>query len=63
MLDDDDLLERVAQAIYAQGAYCGNCEYGGWNTCRECRDCCQSYARAAFDVLDPVLEDYLEGRD
>lgn len=60
MLDDDDLLERVAQAIYAKGAYCGNCEYAGWNTCRGCRDCCLDYARAAFEILEPVLEGYFQ---
>lgn len=40
-------VEAAARAIYAEGAYCGNCEYAGWESCADCRDCCTSYAKAA----------------
>jgi len=43
--------EVAARQIYAEGAYCGCCEYLGWLTCTECREVCLRYARAAMHVF------------
>lgn len=54
--------ERVelAKVLYKEGAYCGNCEYVGWDTCADCRRCCIGYAAAAmlagFTKRAPVTE-------
>ena len=47
----EEAVEAAAKAIYAEGAYCGNCEYAGWDTCGDCRTCCISYAKAAAPYM------------
>jgi len=47
----DEAVEAAAKAIYADGAFCGNCPYAGWGTCPDCRECCTSYANAAAPYL------------
>lgn len=50
----DDVLEidrlAVAKAIYDEGAYCGDCEYEGWDTCSACREVNRSYADAVIKL-------------
>lgn len=45
------LRERIAQVIYKEGGYCGNCSYEGWDACAECRTCLLGYADAVLADL------------
>ncbi|AOY72070.1 hypothetical protein ARZXY2_2540 [Arthrobacter sp. ZXY-2] len=38
--------DDLAKVLYREGAYCGSCEYEGWETCADCRRCCDGYATA-----------------
>jgi hypothetical protein len=44
-------IEAVARSVYDEGAWCGDCEYEGWDTCSVCREVCDKYARAAVAAL------------
>jgi len=44
-------IERSAKATYAEGAFCGTCEYEGWDACADCRRCNMDYARAVVAAL------------
>lgn len=46
-----EVRERIARALYEAGAYCGNCEYDGWDSCAECREVLYRYAYAVLGVL------------
>jgi hypothetical protein len=46
----DELAEKIAVAIYGEGAYCGECDYAGWGTCRQCRADLSGYAAAVLAV-------------
>jgi hypothetical protein len=48
----DDRETRYAKAIYAEGAYCGDCSYEGWGECSDCVSVNLSYARAAIALAD-----------
>lgn len=37
--------EQVARTLYAEGAYCGNCAYEGWDSCEDCRTVTTRYAK------------------
>lgn len=50
--------EQIATVIYNKGAYCGNCDYDGWDSCVDCRSCCLVYADAAL----AELRDWLTGQ-
>lgn len=39
---------ELAKVIYTEGAFCGDCEYDGWDTCATCRRTCIGYAAAAL---------------
>lgn len=51
MTEHSEVRERIARALYKQGAYCGNCSFEGWDSCAECRWTLLSYAVAVLDVL------------
>lgn len=38
--------KTMAEVLYHEGAWCGDCEYEGWDACSGCRDTCEGYARA-----------------
>jgi len=44
-------IERAAKATYAEGAFCGTCEFEGWDSCADCRRCNMDYARAVVAAL------------
>ncbi|MGZ4621478.1 MAG: hypothetical protein ACXVGF_04680 [Blastococcus sp.] len=48
---EEAIRERVARALYDEGAWCGVCDYEGYDACRECRAAVRSYADAALAVL------------
>jgi hypothetical protein len=48
---DDVTRKRIARAIYDDGAYCGDCDYEGWDTCEECRDTVYRYADSVMAIL------------
>lgn len=41
----------VAQAIYGEGVFCGDCEYEGWESCAACRRSCLAAASAAIAAM------------
>lgn len=45
------LRERLALVVYKQGAYCGDCEYDGWDSCEDCRRCVYGYVDAVLADL------------
>jgi hypothetical protein len=52
-----DRRDRVARAIYDKGAYCGDCEYDGWDSCSACRRVNRGYADVALAAVLPALAD------
>ena len=42
-LDD---VEDLARVLHREGAWCGVCEYDGWDACKECRETVTGYATA-----------------
>lgn len=52
----DEIRERLAKTMHTEGAWCGDCEFEGWDSCSECRRVCLTYADAVLGVLDhPTL--------
>jgi hypothetical protein len=49
--------ERYAQAIYDEGAYCGDCGYEGWGECSACVRVNLDYARAVIALADAEQAD------
>jgi hypothetical protein len=51
------ITDVMAKILYAEGAWCGDCEYEGWDKCGVCRRTCRGYAkalvRAGFGLVDP----------
>lgn len=45
------VVERVARALYAEGAWCGCCDFDGWGTCSACCRIVRGYAIAAIAAL------------
>jgi hypothetical protein len=45
---DDETVEAIAKELYGEGAWCGNCDFGGWGSCEDCRNVCRTYARVAL---------------
>ncbi len=41
-IDTDDL----ARAVYREGAFCGDCDFEGWDSCSDCRRVARIYAEA-----------------
>lgn len=39
-------VEEMARVAYAEGAWCGVCEYEGWDACADCRTTLIGYATA-----------------
>src|SRR5690606_8630201 len=37
-------VEEMARVLHREGAWCGVCEYEGWDACRECRETVTGYA-------------------
>ena len=38
--------KTMAEVLHQEGAWCGNCDFEGWDACKDCRDTCEGYARA-----------------
>ena len=38
--------KTMAEVLHQEGAWCSNCEFEGWDACKDCRDTCEGYARA-----------------
>ncbi|AXH44424.1 hypothetical protein PP356_gp44 [Arthrobacter phage MargaretKali] len=51
VLFSEAAIERAAKATYAEGAFCGTCEFEGWDSCADCRRCNMDYARAVVAAL------------
>ena len=56
-----DREEMYAKAIYAEGAYCGQCSYEGWGECSDCVDVNRYYAKAAIALADAEIATALSG--
>jgi GAF domain-containing protein len=39
-------VEEMARVLHREGAWCGVCEYDGWDACKECRETVTGYAAA-----------------
>jgi hypothetical protein len=39
-------VEEMARVLHREGAWCGVCEYDGWDACTECRETVTGYATA-----------------
>lgn len=39
-------VEEMARVLYQEGAWCGVCEYEGWDACDGCRETVRTYAQA-----------------
>jgi hypothetical protein len=42
--------EQIARALYEKGAYCGVCDFDGFDTCSECRATVRGYASTVLAV-------------
>lgn len=48
--------DAIARALYIEGAWCGECEFAGWDTCPACRRSCQGYASAVLAVTEDLIK-------
>lgn len=38
--------DELARIVNVEGAWCGECEFEGWDSCAECRSSCRGFADA-----------------
>lgn len=38
--------DELARIVNVEGAWCGECEFAGWDSCAECRRSCRGFADA-----------------
>jgi hypothetical protein len=60
---DDETVEAIAKALYAEGAWCGNCAFCGWASCADCRKVCRTYANVAAKHLSALRPTEAEVRE
>lgn len=44
-------VEEMARVLHREGAWCGVCEYDGWDACKGCRETVTTYATALRTAL------------
>ena len=44
----NDMRVELAKLLHSEGAWCGECEFRGWESCPDCRSSCLGFADAVL---------------